>query len=1058
MKPLKIRMTAFGPYSKTTVIDFENFDSQGLFLISGDTGSGKTTIFDGISYALFDRTSGVSRGTGSIRSDFATQDSFTEVILTFSHKEKIYKIRRYPEQLRKGKRSDKLVQQKKGVHLTMPDGKEVDSLSEVQSIIVDILGGLGYEQFKQISMIAQGEFLDLLLADNDKRNDILQRVFNTEFYKKVADSLRQKESQLRRVNEDITLSILNYISDIHHNTESEFCSHLESLIESQNVHNTEEIIEVLKQFIKEEEREGKVLKSQIEKLSKEQERLYKEEEKGVSLNRDLEEVIRVEKEQKTLIEKEPEIKKLKEKASLAQYALSNIKPYEEDKKRKEERKEQLELRIEEVKSKKEELTTKLDDAKKKYEEEKARESIREELSIVINGIEKSLEKYKRLSELEITKNEIIQKKEKNKKETEALALTEKGYKDELDKLSEEIATLQDSPIDYLKCNSNLEKEVENKNKVEKLCIDINNLFFLKDKAGNSFHSYKEKEEKYNDVNNRYEREQQAFLRGQAGILAKELKLNEPCPVCGSKEHPQPANILKEVPTEAKLEELKDKRNQALLSLQQASTTAGEDRKEYNTRLHSFIATLSEVDQKMEVSELELLKEVEDEIDLKPINERIKSYVKITNHKVGELKEELQELKIKKNKLEKNIKWQEELDFEWNKTKEELLNQKEEHLNLKNKIESILSEIRLVKEELEYDSLNQAKDIIKEKKEQLQTLKQQFKEAEDTYHKAVSNLNSISELLVENKNQYKGILEEIEKCTDTYLLKIKESPIKDEKTYHLSLLSQEEINRINKKYSDFHVEKEKNQDRLAGLKEKTKGKTKVDLEQLGEDLKEIGGQKAALEESYNHISARYSNNKGIRNKLKTLNEKRLEKNREYLNVSTLSKTANGRLEGKQKITFETYVQATYFIQIINQANKRFYEMSGKRYKLLRKEDGGKRSYTGLELNVFDTWTGKIRDVKSLSGGESFMAALSLALGFSDIIQGFAGGIEIDTLFIDEGFGTLDSNSLEQAIATLSSLTTGNRLVGIISHVDELKEKIPNQIIVKKDIGGSYIQSK
>ena len=212
----------------------------------------------------------------------------------------------------------------------------------------------------------------------------------------------------------------------------------------------------------------------------------------------------------------------------------------------------------------------------------------------------------------------------------------------------------------------------------------------------------------------------------------------------------------------------------------------------------------------------------------------------------------------------------------------------------------------------------------------------------------------------------------------------------------------------------------------------------------------------MDEANTITFSRISRNKEIKKELYQRNKERLLKIQEYLEVFRLSRTANGRLEGKQKVSFETYIQAAYFVQIVKKANERFYEMSGKRYKLLRKEDGNKQRFTGLELDIYDSWTGKIRDVRSLSGGESFMAALSLALGFSDVIQNYSGGIEIDTLFVDEGFGSLDANALEQSIGTLSALTSGNGLVGIISHVDELKEKIPNQIIVKKGIGGSFVE--
>ncbi|MDF2589475.1 MAG: hypothetical protein K0S41_3316, partial [Anaerocolumna sp.] len=287
-------------------------------------------------------------------------------------------------------------------------------------------------------------------------------------------------------------------------------------------------------------------------------------------------------------------------------------------------------------------------------------------------------------------------------------------------------------------------------------------------------------------------------------------------------------------------------------------------------------------------------------------------------------------------------------------------------------------------------------------------------------------------------------------------KILETGLKNEEFYHKSLLTQEEIDDRNKQCRQYELLKQELKAQLEKLKDKTTGKEKVDIEAIRDNLRAVKVNRSQLEKSQKEIHNRLMENKGTIANIKDVEKQRNEKSKLFLDISSMSKTANGKLEGKQKITFETYVQAAYFIQIIDAANKRFYDMSGKRYKLLRKEEGNIQSFTGLELNVLDTWTGKVRSVKSLSGGESFIAALSLALGFSDIIQNYTGGIEIDTMFVDEGFGSLDTYALEQAIATLTNLTQGNRLVGIISHVEELKERIDKQIIVKKDIKGSYIQ--
>ncbi len=1044
MKPLKLTMSAFGPYSGTTVIDFEKLGSSGLFLISGDTGSGKTTIFDAISYALFEKTSGLTREVNSVRSDFATLEVFTEVTLEFSHKGRRYVINRYPDQTRKSDRGKGMAEQKKGASILLPDGKKIDSRNEVKGILSDILGGLGYDQFKQIAMIAQGEFLELLLADNDKRNEILQKVFNTEFFKRFSARLREKEINLKNENEDMEKSILQYIDGIKCGESSKHYQKILEFKSLKNINYLPGILQYLELIIVEDNQLLYEVNEKIQKLEKAKDKLIKQEVTGKNINSDLDEKDRLQARKTEQEERKGEIKALQKKAETGQKLLTYVKPLEDAKKREEITVNQLSVKTADTKKDIALAEERLKTAKKIFDEEYQKIGYRDDLNLYIGNLEECLPQYdklKKLTEEEKTYSAAAGQLEENMKTlSEKVMDTQQLYVS----LTEELNTLKDSPVQYLGLQNALEKEQAGRNRLEQLETEVSKLILLEEAVENYRKTYIRTEERYTACSLEYEEKQKAFLRELAGILALTLEEGKPCPVCGSAEHPRAARISGEAPSEAELNKLKEKKDAINEEMLQASMKAREYKKEFETRLNAAKEAVLEFVKPEEFTGL-----LEMRTSLQNILTEKNAGILELEQAQNALKHQCERKEACEAGMEKALYCLEEYNSKTVLLKEEM-----------NRLTAVLSvcrnEIGLIKENLEFDSLEKANLKITEKKTELNDLRKKYTEAEKEYYEADTGLKTALRLLNEFREQSVTATAALETATKDFQVKLNEYGFQKEEHFREALMSQEEIDKAQDTCKKYELDRQTVNGLLEKFKEKTKGRTRIDLSVIRGNINMLKEERSLLEKQQKEIHNRVAENKGALSHIREIEKIREEKSRQYLDISAMSKTANGRLEGKQKITFETYVQAAYFVRIIKEANKRFYDMSGKRYQLLRKEEGSLQGASGLELNVLDTWTGKIRGVKSLSGGESFMAALSLALGFSDIIQNYAGGIEIDTMFVDEGFGSLDTEALEQSVNTLMDLTAGNRMVGIISHVDELKERIDKQIIVKKDIKGSYIE--
>ena len=909
MRPLKLTMSAFGPYADREVLDLEKLGESGLYLITGPTGAGKTSIFDAICYALYDSSSGEMRDDSMLRSKYALDSADTFVELEFICNDKIYKVKRNPEYLRPKARGEGFTTQLAKAELIFPDGRIIDkSKKEVNKAIEEIIG-LDKEQFLKIAMIAQGEFRKLLLAPTEDKKKIFRKIFKTDKYEVVQNKLKEQANALYGQYKMAQATLGAFLKNIEISKESPLKERLEEALLSSA--SSSEILLLISELLKEDgelkgqlvaETEG--LDQQIAEQSVVLAKIKEYNQNLFSLN-DKTEKLNVSK--RIVIELEAEIER-----------LSNKK-----------------IEIEKLKTQKAVIENELSE----YE--------------FLNVISNQIEQAEASLIFHLNQKEKLQS-QLEKKEAELLALKEQeknlsGSKEEKERLLL------------------IKKDLEAKQgEVIKVATDYKNL--LKDRKDLIIaqENLKKQMELLNVVSDRYNAINTAFLNGQAGVMASLLKDGDACPVCGAVVHPKKAKMLAEIPTEAQLKKAKDECESAQRNAEESSAecagligkingTSGailEKLKGYN------VADGDDTTDKLRGIYFELRQEFE----------RVDSQVKEQDDKIA-----------KKEKLAEDIPL------------------------LESEIKKSVEEINLLD-----NKITLAVTTKNEKIEQRE--------------KTIKGLNYPEQSLAKNAlNELEKTILEFDKA---YLTATERFQNESQKTFTL-------IGEIEGLKSAVSITFS------ADLDEETKK-----MDSLLEKKKSLVAQKESVVSRINSNKSTYSS---IETALKESNE--IEQKFEWLNA--LSQTANGTLNKRDKISFETFIQTTYFERVLKRANLRLQKMTGGQYDLIRRQDPlNQRSQSGLDIDVLDHYNGSVRSVSSLSGGETFKASLALALGLADEIQSLAGGVKLDTMFIDEGFGSLDGESLALAVNTLMELTEGNKLVGIISHVEELKNKIDKQVVVEK----------
>ncbi len=1043
MKPLKLTISAFGPYAKEQYIDFTKLQEQ-IFVISGPTGAGKTTIFDAISFALFGEASGSSRDRDSLRSDFASPETETYIELEFELRGEVYKIKRSPQQEQKKLRGDGYTLRNADAELLLPDSTLITKIANVDEKINQLLG-INKAQFKQIVMLPQGEFRKLLESDSSERELIFRKIFGTEGFAEIQRRLEDESKELYKTVHDIKTQIDTHIQHVDSGEDQE----LEQLRTSKDI-NLELFLEKLGKQCVHDKNNLEVFNTQLHRMV---EKLGKLKEDIAGINEGNKKLQSKEKAQidYNLGLSRLEEYKLKEKSlELSRKALPISEIGEQLKKTEQSlilKTSQLEQAKQKVLSltKENEAVQQLLIAEK--EKEPVRKKLETELTLLNNMLPKVLRYDKSLKLLETAKirgSEINLRLEETRKKLEK---EKNSYREQ----EENLRALYSVEAECVALDMEIQANKKLLNELDGLRKLIE--AYLQSDAGyaEAKQDFEGFEQKYSALRSRLQHEEDNYLRAQAGLMAKNLKEGVPCPVCGSIEHPQPAPVPESISDEESLKVLKqefsdlnEERTDKLKELSELNGNLNSKRLEIQNRvalLEMGILVTEKIEYK---SQLEAVKV---EVISKGTSLKAKTLVLISEHK--DKSELITKKEFFEKKCQETAQTIKQLEENINRLNDEKAAASEELVHAQ-------SEAGIVEKEVPLDirSVSKLNAAIEETRRAIATHEAALKSAErasEQTRQALSaaerELSVIDTSLAENaaeKERVERLLAERLKAagfeTYTHFAEMKKT--------------QTEIDVLQEDISSYYQRIKSLKDMLEHLEKETQDMTVQDAGELEKKYELLLEEQKLLQEQQNKAFSRYSNNAKTLQQLETIIEKMGALESKYNTIGELWKISKG--ENPQRLTFERYVLAAYFDEIISAANLRLEKMTGSRYYLQRKEDKSKgRAQQGLELEVFDNYTGKSRHVKTLSGGEGFKASLALALGLADVVQAYSGGISLDTLFVDEGFGTLDPESLDSAIECLAEIQKTGRLVGVISHVAELKERIKSilEIISKKE--GSFV---
>jgi exonuclease SbcC len=921
MRPVKLTISAFGPFADKQVLDLNKLGDKGIYLITGDIGAGKTTLFDAISYALFGKPSGDIREVKMLRSDYADKDTPTFVTLEFVHRNQTYTVTRKPPQLRKSMRKVKgneYTEGKGDVILTMPDGQIISDNTAVEDKIKEILG-VDREQFRKIAMLAQGKFQELLLANTNVRVELFREIFKTHRFQDFQEKVHKAAENFGKEYESLEQAIKQYAGGILCSEDSQYWPQFHAI------------------------------KAELEKKKKNKEKTNIDwtEVSDLLAKMLVEEEQQVAQAEADLMAKDQDISKLTTRIATAK------------------NQEQARQAIKDGEAKLKELTPKLqENTAKAAEVKKKNQPLIDAQQQKIGQIAQILPDYERLEQLrkqaKTLEKHLAEAKEANAEKERQLG----GLQLELAKMQKEEQELADAAAACERLQGEEKNLKERQNKLQKLDTARQEVAKQADALRSAQQAYLDAAGKASKAQEKALAMRTQFNHEQAGLMAEALAEGQPCPVCGSREHPCKAQKSAAAPSEAVVKK------------------AEEDAQEAQKKANEASGKASQCQGSLETAEKALLSQAEELLQVKD-------------------KERLAEV-------------------------------------LAERLASIKQDIAL-----------QKKQLVKE-----QARQKRWSDLRKQLPEKTNQAKADGEALAKSQNAWTAeqakhteLVAQATELAGKLAYPDKKAAQREQQTLRAQVEQwQKAIQEAQKSQQDCEQEIAAWNGKIKQSQELLKDAESLDIEAAEKNLQVLTDDKKTLAEKKQQQKTRLDTNRGVQTNIAQKRQESAAVEAKWKWLNALSATVNGDLNGKPGIQLETYYQMSFFDRIIARANRHLMRMSNGKYDLKRSEKYGLRGQTGLELDVIDHYNGGTRSVKSLSGGETFIAALSLALGFSEEIQSNAGGIVLDTMYVDEGFGSLDDESLQQALNALNSLTQGNRLIGIISHVEALRTRLDRQIIV------------
>lgn len=1040
MRPLKLKMTAFGPYAGEQFIDFSELNGRNLFLITGPTGSGKTTIFDAISYAIYGKASGRDRDGECLRSHFAADDLLTSVELEFELRGKNYRIRRVPKQIRRKTIGEGYTEQNAQAELKIldeSDSRLIDGVRSVDEKIISLLG-LTYEQFKQIIMIPQGEFRELLTADSTAREAILQKIFGTEAFKLIQESLGDKAREIKNTVELLLKQRETHLENLNAAAHQELAELL-----TVKPYNLTTILPALETALESDQLAIGSLNQKMKELEEQIAVKQKEIHTSEANNRKLDDKEKAQQQMDALESQKPAYEHTEKALNMAKRALS-LSPIAENYSNAAlhyELKEREYLAAEDKAQAGQIALLEAETALRREEEKEAeREELKQRLTLLKESRKKIQDLHNNQKALEDSNRKLKSVREaKQNLEQKQITLKDNIAGNQV-KLEEALSASRQYVI---LCNEK-EKTENIIKKLSELQAEKQKLADLNKKLTDLQANLTAQENLFIKQNSEYENESRKYFAALAGSLAESLQPGEACPVCGSIHHPFPAVRPEGVLDEQAIKKLENNLNKA------------------NELLHSMRLNL----------------------------EKISSAEKYQQQTLGKLKQELTALKTADQKCGEDLEPDTAmgiLEFRELLTKlkqdiiplEKLMSQEDYLRNQIKQDNTLLTEysnmlLDLNRQETDYYAVSQSlkgiidaikKDMpekiysLEELDLNLQKLLQQSDKLQSAYEQALNQRYNAGEAFASARTNRDNALnnkdeafKHKEKAFSTLHKALKQAGFQDEEHYLQAKWPEAKMKETEEELKAFSESLISAEDHLMRLIRETEGLVRTDITSLNTELQAILLKREEINNKRTDIVSRLDHNNRMLSGILKINETIREQEEQYELIGDLANTARGF--NSQKISFERYVLAAFFNDIIAAANIRLDKMTCGRYQMSRIIEKGKgTAQSGLELEVFDFYTGRSRHVKTLSGGESFKASLALALGLADIVQAYAGGISLDTMFVDEGFGTLDPESLDNAVSCLIELQQAGRLVGIISHVPELKTAIDARLEITAHKDGS-----